>query len=148
MVLDDRLEEGQDLLLDTHVEGRGGLVGEQHVGPAAEGHRDDDPLAHAARQLVRIAAQHPVDVGQPDLTQSGANTVGPRPLIPPGGVPSGQGHLAPDRHHRVEGRNRLLEHHRDIPASQVAPAPLGRPHELLTPVPDGALDVAARAGAR
>ena len=39
-----------------HVEGREGLVHQQDVGTVDEGLRQGDPLAHAARKLVRIVA--------------------------------------------------------------------------------------------
>ena len=89
---------------------------------------------------MRVAAQHPVDVGQPYLAQGRPNAVGD-PFIPSGGVSGGQIHLLADRHHRIEGGDRLLKHHGDVPAPQVAPAPLGRPDELLAAVTDRALHV-------
>ena len=38
----------------------------------------------------------------------------------------GLGHLAPDAHERVEGRHRLLEHHRQPVAPQRAELPVGQ----------------------
>ena len=43
----------EDLGLDRHVEGRGGLVGDDERGPAGDGHGDHHPLAQAAGKLVR-----------------------------------------------------------------------------------------------
>ena len=44
----------QDLGLDGHVQCRGGLVGDQQLGVARQRQRDHHPLAHAARELVRV----------------------------------------------------------------------------------------------
>ena len=44
-----------DLRLHDHVESRGGLVGEEHLGLAGQRHGDDGALAHAAGELVRVA---------------------------------------------------------------------------------------------
>ena len=44
----------QDLGLDRHVQGRGGLVGDQHAGIARQRQGDHHALAHAARELVRV----------------------------------------------------------------------------------------------
>ena len=52
--LGERLEQLQDLRLHHHVERGGGLVGQQHLGVAGQGHRDRRALAHAAGELVRV----------------------------------------------------------------------------------------------
>ena len=44
----------EDLRLDRHVERRRGLVGDQHGRVARQRERDHHPLAHAARELVRV----------------------------------------------------------------------------------------------
>ena len=44
----------QDLGLDGHVQGGGGLVGDQELRVVAESHGDHDTLAHTAGQLVRV----------------------------------------------------------------------------------------------
>ena len=48
------LEQLQDLGLDHHVEGRGGLVADDDRRIAGERHRDHRPLAHPAGELVRV----------------------------------------------------------------------------------------------
>ena len=48
-------QELEDLGLHHHVERGRRLVGEQHLRAAGERHRDRRPLAHAARELVRVA---------------------------------------------------------------------------------------------
>jgi hypothetical protein len=45
-------QQGEDLGLDHHVQGGGGLVGDQQAGRAGQGHGDHHPLALAPRQLV------------------------------------------------------------------------------------------------
>ena len=59
------LEELQDLGLDHDVEGGRRLVADDDRRVAGEGHRDHRPLAHPARQLVRIGlARAPRDPDQ------------------------------------------------------------------------------------
>ena len=53
--------------LGGDVEPGGRLVEHQHLGPRQERHRQCDPLHLAARELVGVAAQELVVVGQPDL---------------------------------------------------------------------------------
>ena len=48
------VHDGEHLLLDRHVERRGGFVGDQDVGARDQHHGDHDALAHAAGDLVRI----------------------------------------------------------------------------------------------
>jgi hypothetical protein len=50
----DRLHQVEDLRLDGDVERGRRLVGDQQRRAAGQRHRDHRPLAHAARQLVRI----------------------------------------------------------------------------------------------
>ena len=50
----DRLQQLEDLRLDRHVERGRRLVGDEHVGIVRDHHRDHRPLAHAARELVRV----------------------------------------------------------------------------------------------
>ena len=63
------LQELQDVRLDRHVERRRRLVGDQHVGLVGDRHRDHDPLALAARELVRIGAEPALGIGQADQPQ-------------------------------------------------------------------------------
>ena len=50
-------EDAQDLRLDDDVERRRRLVGDQELWPQDERERDHDPLAHAARELVRVLVE-------------------------------------------------------------------------------------------
>ena len=53
-------EQLDDLQLDGDVERRGRLVGDQQLRLGGERERDHHALAHAARELVRVAAQDPL----------------------------------------------------------------------------------------
>ena len=48
------LHQFQDLRLDGHVQSGGGLVGDEDVGLAGQGHGDHHALPHAAGQLIGI----------------------------------------------------------------------------------------------
>ncbi len=77
------LHQVQDLGLDGHVERRGGLVGDEQGGAAGEGHGDHHPLAHAARELVRVVVEASLGVRHAHLAQQ---------LTPPArGPPHGRG---------------------------------------------------------
>ena len=62
-------EEPKDQLLDGHVQGRGGLVGDDHLGLVQKGHGDQDPLAHPAAELAGILAQDGPGVRDVHLVQ-------------------------------------------------------------------------------
>ena len=59
----------EDLRLDGDIERRGRLVRDQEFWPAGKRHRDHDPLAHAARELVGIGAGAAFGIGNADLGQ-------------------------------------------------------------------------------
>src|SRR5579872_2000055 len=68
----------EDLGLDGHVERRRGLIGQEHRGAAREHDRQHDALALAAGELVRVRAQPPCRVGDPDLPQQLYDALPPR----------------------------------------------------------------------
>ena len=49
-------QQGQDLGLDGHIQGGGGLIGDEQLRVAGQGHGNEDPLAQAAGKLVRVLA--------------------------------------------------------------------------------------------
>jgi hypothetical protein len=53
----------EDLRLDGDVERGRRLVGDQELGVAGQGHGDHHPLAHAARELVRVVAEPALGIG-------------------------------------------------------------------------------------
>jgi hypothetical protein len=66
----ERQHEVEDLRLDRDVERRGRLVGDEERRVAGERHRDHDPLAHAARELVGVFADADLGRGNADLARS------------------------------------------------------------------------------
>ncbi len=116
-------QEGEDLGLDGDVEGGGGLVGDEEAGAVDEGHGDEDALALAAGELVRVVAEAGFGVGRAtscmaartraaDFCARGAGMVGEE----------GFGDLVADAHDRVEGGHGFLKDHGDVAAAQVTRA--------------------------
>ena len=64
-------QELEDLALDRHVERGGGLVGDEQPRRADQRHRDHHPLAHPAREVVRVLADAPSAV--PGSRRGGAS---------------------------------------------------------------------------
>ena len=118
-VLLKRREEGQDLVLDRHVECGRRLVAEDQLRVGREGDRDHDALAHPTGELVWIRLVPAFRVGDADE---------PHQLERPGvGVAAAAAQaderplsdLVADAHQRVQRRHRLLEDHRDGAAAQL-----------------------------
>ena len=63
------VEQLEDLRLRGHVERGGGLVGDEHARTVGQRHREQHPLPHAARELMRVVAGAPVGAGDPDLLE-------------------------------------------------------------------------------
>jgi hypothetical protein len=62
-------DELQDLALDGDVQRRGGLVGDQQLGFAGQGHRDHHALLLAPRHLVRVGGHAPRRLRDAHLAQ-------------------------------------------------------------------------------
>lgn len=75
-----------DLLLNGHVKGGGGLVADDQGRVARQGHGDDDALALAAGELVRVALEGALGVQADELEQLLGGAVPPRArqLLSPG----------------------------------------------------------------
>ena len=120
----------EDLGLDHHVEGRGGLVRDDQARAAGERHRDHHPLLLPARELVRVVAQTPRR--QADLLEE---VSGPHHgfLLVRLAVDHGRlRELVPDPLDGVEGMHRSLEHHgRAGPPDRAEAARLHREHVLV-----------------
>ena len=117
---DQIAQQVEDLRLQHHVERRRRLVGDQQLGFQRTGDGDDDALALAAGQFVRIARQREFRLRQADAVEHFS-----RPFLGVGaarlGVPAyALGDLLADGLDRVERRHRLLEHHADVVAAQRA----------------------------
>jgi hypothetical protein len=123
----DQLE---DLRLHRHVEGGGGLVGDQQAGLVDQRHRDHRALTHPARELVGIGLEAPARLGDADEPEQPLRTI----------LCGSLGHVVvgADRLHElsadpVEGMQRgerVLEDHRDLPAAHVAQLLVGHRQQV------------------
>ena len=123
----DQVEHGR---LDGDVEPGGRLVHDQERRLGDQRHRDDDPLLLAAGELVRVAPENTLGIGQVDLGQhperalAGLGRAGAR-------VDHGHFHeLAAHGHHRVEARRRVLVDHGDSAAADPPQLILAEPGEV------------------
>jgi len=118
--LDQVADQVEDLALDRDVERGRRFVGDQQVGAAGQRHRNDDALALAARELVRMGVETLRRRRQPDLVEQAqrfrARGIGRQALV----QAQWFGDLAADRVQRVQGGHRLLEHHADPASAQAA----------------------------
>ncbi len=136
----------QDLRLDGHVEGRGGLVGDDEIGVVGDRDGDDGPLAHAARHLVRVVVDACLGAGDAHLAQQVDGTVlrlGLRHLLVGA---DGLHDLVAHAVHRVERGHGLLEDHRHVVAAQFAVLLLGQGCEVLAFELQGAAGHVSRLG--
>jgi hypothetical protein len=117
---DERTDEREDPGLDGDVERGRRLVGDQHPRPTRERDREHHALAHAARQLVRVAVRDGVRILDADLVQE-PHGAGGR-LRSRRVTPEAQhlGDLAAGGLDRVERRHRVLRHVGDDPAARLA----------------------------
>jgi hypothetical protein len=110
----------QDLRLDGDVQRGGGFVGDQQRRLAGQRHGDHHALAHAARQLVRVAVQHRLGFRNTDLLQHaqrlGARGRGVLALV----LADRFGDLVAGGEDRIQGGHRLLEDHGHVRAAHTA----------------------------
>ena len=121
---DQLVQDGEHLQLHRHVERRRRLVGDQQIGIGDQHHRDHRALAHAARDLVRVElvdALRVVDLHRFERTPARARA--PRARDTRECARSVSTICSPMRHHRVERELRVLQHHRDASAAQLAALP-------------------------
>ena len=123
--------------LDGHVQGGGGLVGQQQLGVAGQGSGDNHPLLHAAGELMGIV---PCPVGaDAHLGQNvhhallglGLGAV----LVPENDLR----HLVPHSHDRVQGGHGVLEDHGDLVAPDVLDLLLLHGENVLSLIDDAAI---------
>jgi hypothetical protein len=110
-------QQPHDLRLHRDVERGRRLIGDHELRFAQQAHRDGDPLAHAAGQLVRILAQparRVRDAHPPQHVEGG--TLG---LVPGQGGVTDQhlGQLHADAQVRRQRRQGVLENHRELRAA-------------------------------
>jgi hypothetical protein len=127
------LEQVEDLRLDRDVEGRGRLVGDDHVRLTGQHHRDHHALTHATGQLVHVRPQHPLRAGDAHALEQLECAVARLATTQAQVAPHSLGHLLLDRQHGVQCRHRLLEDHRQV--APVDPVALrGRHGDQVDPV--------------
>ena len=110
----------EDLGLDRHVEGRRRLVGDDDVGLRREGERDHHPLAHAARELVRVLLHPQLRLGDPDLPEQVHGAPPRGRLAGPEVQVNGLDELLLDGLEGIQARQRVLEDHPDPLAADLA----------------------------
>ena len=107
--------------LRGHVQRRGRLVEDDHLGPAGERHGDRHALLLAAGELMRVAAQEVAVAGQQHL---GEHLRAPRLALCPGAAEvvrlEDLDELRADAQGRVERRRGVLRHVADEAAADAA----------------------------
>ncbi len=149
------LDKVQDLGLNGHVQGRGGLVRNQQLRIHRHGQGDHGPLAHAAGKLVGVLPEAVLgagDAGQSQRLQSGLfglrlglaavfhNALHDLPAHSHGGVEAGHGVL--EDHADILGPDLphlLLRQGHQIPALKENLSPLVEAPGLLRVQPDNGL---------
>ena len=114
------VEQIEDLLLDRDVERGSGLVRDEQLRAVDDGHGNHDALAHASRELVRIAAGALLGVGNGDVAHAFDRS---SPCFRFGNAvvsEDGFRDLFADAHDRVEGGHRFLENHGNARATKLA----------------------------
>ncbi len=107
------VQEFQDLRLDGDVKRGSRLVGNQQLRPIDDRHGNHDPLPHASRKLVGIAAGALLRVGDGDVAESLHAAI---PSLGLRHVVVGQhcfGDLVAHAHDRIERGHGFLEDHGD-----------------------------------
>ena len=134
----DVLQKFDDLRLDGNVERGGRLVGDQQVGFVGERHGDHDALALPSGQLMRIAAEPALRVGNADLGEyldrAGARGSAGKPAVQEQNLAN----LLIDGVQRIERGHRLLENDGDVVAAHAAHVALGEREQVAAVESDSA----------
>ena len=126
MALAETAEQSEDLGLYGDVEGGGGLVGDEKLGPVDEGHGDENALALASGKLVGVVAKARFWVWQGHFLHGGEHAAADLHAGKPGSVSAeGLGDLVADAHNRVQRGHGLLEDHGACAAAEAADAGFG-----------------------
>ncbi len=130
-------QQAQNLRLYRHVEGGSRLIGDQHLGLAAQGHRNHRPLAHATGKLVGIVVDAALGIGNSHLTQYldslHASLTACALLV----LTDTFSDLLADAHQRVEVTAGILEYHADLSSAHPAHAGLVQRQQVLPGQPHG-----------
>src|SRR5215212_6575324 len=129
-------QEVKDLGLYGHVQSRGGLVRDEDLRLAGEGYRDDDPLAHTARELVRVLLYARFWVRDADQHQELHGTLAGLAACHAEVFLQALGDLASDLHRWVQRGHGVLENHRYLRAPDVLHLLLAELQDILLPEED------------
>ena len=121
----------KDLRLDRHIQRGCRLIRDDQIGIARKGQRDDHPLTHAARELVRIGAQPCLGLGDADLFQQFHRTGFGLGILQSRGFFNRFNQLRADGHQGIERGLRILEDHPDPVAPDPAHLVLVAPTQLF-----------------
>ena len=110
----------ENLRLDRDVERGGRLVRDQQFRFAGQRDRNRHPLPHAAGELMRILLQPLLGRGNADRGEQFDAAFGRGRQIEFEMLLQRLDQLGADGQHRIERRHRVLEHHRERPAAQLA----------------------------
>ena len=110
----------EDLRLQGDVECGRGFIGDQEPGIAGQRHRDHDPLAHSAGELVGIFVDAPFRRGDMNATKQFDRACSRGVTRTAAMAQDGFDDLVADGEARVERGHRLLEDHRETVAAEVA----------------------------
>jgi hypothetical protein len=127
----ERRHDVHHLLLDEGIEGGGGLVGDEERRAHDEDGSEHDPLAHAARVLVRVGAEATGGIGDAHALEHFEGALARLAFREPVVELQRLHHLEADRERGIERDHRLLEDHADVAAANRAHARLGRLGEIL-----------------
>ncbi len=126
------VEHLENLRLDRDVQGGGRLIGDDDVRLVGHRDRDDDALAHAAGELVRIAVRTVACVRDTDEFEQvdcpGLGGLAGDVLVV---LAHGLGDLVTDLVDRIQGCHRILEDHRDALAADLTELLVAQVQHLL-----------------
>ena len=112
-------QQPQGLRLHGHIQGRGWLIGDQHLRTAHQGHGNDDALPLPAGKLVGKLSQPLLGAGHPNLAKQ-FNGAGPCRNPATRAMPQPNLFQLPAHAvHRIQRRQGILEDHRHAVAAQV-----------------------------
>ena len=133
-------DEIEDLRLHRDIERGRRLVGDQQSGIAGQRHGDHRALAHAARQLMRIAVDRLLRIGDVDLGQKVDGALAGRRLADFLMRQDLLGDLPADGVDRRQRGHRILEDHGDLAAAQLAHVARRQADKFAAAIGDRAFD--------
>jgi hypothetical protein len=146
-LLAERGDQVEHLGLHRRVEARRRLVEDEERRVLRERHRDDDPLLHSSRELMRVAAHDTGRIRDLHLLEDSV-----RPFLRGGTCLPHQledlGHLVADPDGGIQGRSRVLVDHRERRGAQLSDLTPAHREHVLAVDPDRASHDAAVARER